>query len=180
MLIIILLGSCSKNNNSASANNLLFNQHFKHHGKILPTYNIFAVKQRGIIAQTNYKHYVVEYNKRKQTYEDNNNYLRFLAKNDIKKIKNIQVETLPKKNLKYIEELRKRNSNNELNKIAYLEMEYIMFMRNAIVEKANRMQHGEPIRQPYVYDKTPRTDRHIVMGNEYHKWHSWCEVESVC
>ncbi len=97
-----------------------------------------------------------------------------------KKIKNITVETMPQENRQYITANAEKNSVREINKISHLEIEYVMFINAALMEEHKNQQFGDPIMHPLVYEKIHRTDRHIVMGDEYHQWHSWCEVNGVC
>lgn len=142
--------------------------------------NVISKMQESDLLEKNYQYYAMQYEKERQAYEQNRMYMKFLQKNDVKKIKNITVETMPQENKPYLARNEENSSLREINKMAYLEIEYVMFINNAIAQEQREEKLGDPIVHPYVYEKTPRNDRHIVMGDEYHRWHSWCEVNGSC
>jgi hypothetical protein len=180
VLLCAISISCSKKNNSSISNNTAFNQKYKHRQKISPMGNIISKMQSNDLIEKNYQHYAMQYNVEKSKYEKNRNYMQFLMKNDVKKIKNITVETMPQENRRYITASSEKDTVRDINKIAHLEIEYIMFINAALLEEHKNEEFGDPIMHPLVYDKSHRNDRHIVMGDEYHQWHSWCEVNGVC
>ena len=77
----------------------------------------------------------------------------FLAQNDIHAIKNIEVETMPKENYRYIKQTKDVNSLRELNRLAYTEIEYVMFINQALLKKQQYQDHEDPIIHTYVNDK---------------------------
>jgi hypothetical protein len=178
--LLLLQESCSKKNNSSVANNIEFNKKYKSQEKISPIGNIVSRRQNEALLEKNYRYYLQKHSKEQGQYHKNREYMEFLAKNDVHTIKNIEVETIPKENYKYIKQTKDTNSLRELNRVAYTEIEYVMFINQALFEKQQYQENGDPIIYPYVYDRIPRNDRHIVMGDEYHKWNSWCEVNGVC
>ncbi len=178
--MLLLQEGCSKKNNSSVANNAEFNKKYKNQEKISPIGNIVARRQNEDLLEKNYRYYAQKHDKEQDKYRKNREYMDFLAKNDVNVIKDIEVETMPKENHRYIKQTKETNSLRELNRLAYTEIEYVMFINQALLEKQKYQENGDPIIHPYVYDKIPRNDRHIVMGDEYHKWNSWCEVNGVC
>lgn len=180
-IVITLLCSCvqKRNNLSTIADNTQFNKSYKNQEKVSPLNNIVAKKQSDDLIAKNYAHYNNKYQKELERYYKNKDYFKFLAKHDIQKIKNVEVESAPKDNMHYILEQETKNSVREINKIAMMEIEYIIFINKAIEEKERKKMQGDAIMYPFVYDKVP-TNKHIVMGDEYHKFRGSCEVNGIC
>ncbi len=140
---------------------------------ILPLRNVLHTDETKSITQRSNQYYLQKKAILAEDYQVNADYFNFLDKNDYhSKINSVTIESLPKENYEYIKLAKNKNSANELNKLSQVEIEYIFYLKMAVTAKLNQEFHGDPIIHPFVYKKTHRSDRHIVMGDEYSKWQS--------
>lgn len=179
-VLLLIFSSCSRKPSAVSnANNTEFNTRFKNQQHILPIRNLLHVTDNAPAAQESIDFYFYKRKSLAAKYQENADYFDFVSKNDFHdKMRGITIESLPKENYEYIK-LSRTDSRKELNKLSQVEIDYIFFIKQAVIAKTHQEYHGDPIIHPYTYKSQKRTDRHIVMGDEYHKWNSVCDV-GVC
>ena len=176
IVLVILAVSCSKKPSyTSNANNTEFNTKYKHQARTIPLQNLNYLDDKIPFTQSGYQYYSQKITKLEEKYQENVQYFDFLSKNDFSKMKNITVETLPRENYEYIK-LARNGLSSELNKLNKVEIEYVMFIKQAVIAKATVEYHGDAIIYPFVYQEPKRYDRHIVMGDEYPKWDSVCSA----
>ena len=174
IVLVILAASCSKKPSyTSNANNTEFNQKYKNQSRTIPLQNLNYLDDKSPFTQSGYQYYSQKITNFEEKYQENAEYFDFLSKNDFSRMKNITVETLPRDNYEYIK-LARNGLSNELNKLNKVEIEYILFIKQATVAKASVEYHGDPIVHPFTYQEAKRSDRHIVMGDEYPRWDSAC------
>ena len=168
--------SCSKKPSyTSNANNTEFNTKYKNQSRTIPLQNLNYLDDKNPLTKRGYEYYLQKITILEEKYQENAEYFDFLSKNDFSKMKNITVETLPREGYEYIK-LARNGLSSELNKLNKVEIEYIMFIKQASIAKANVEYYGDPIIHPFVYQEPSRSDRHIVMGDEYPKWNSACSA----
>lgn len=176
IVLVILAVSCSKKPSyTSNANNTEFNTKYKNQARTIPLQNLNYLDDKNQFTQNGYQYYSQKITNLEEKYQENVQYFDFLSKNDFSKMKNITVETLPKENYQYIK-LARNGLSSELNKLSKMEIEYILFIKQAVIAKATVEYHGDAIIYPFVYQEPKRYDRHIVMGDEYPKWDSVCSA----
>lgn len=181
MLCFVALVNCGgKKNSSSIADNTQFNTKYKTQERVSPIANIVARRQDASLLEKNYAYYNRLHEKEVERFRENRDYIRFVTQHNIKKIKNVTVETLPLDNAHYIELQAEKDAVVELNKMPQHEIEYVMFINEALIEKHERELAGDPIEHPFVYEKSIGNGRQVVMGDEYRHFSSWCEVNGRC
>jgi hypothetical protein len=172
--LVILAVSCSKKPSyTSNANNTEFNTKYKGQFRTIPLQNLNYLDDKRQFVQNGYQYYSQKITNLEEKYQENAAYFDFLSKNDFSRMKNITVETLPKENYEYIK-LARNGLSSELNKLNQVEIQYIMFIKQASIAKLTTEYHGDPIMHPFIYQEPRRADRHIVMGDEYPRWDSVC------
>ena len=174
-MVILVVGCSHKPSYTSNANNTEFNAKYKWQVRTIPLRNINHLDDKNPLTQRGYQYYAQKVDEFDAKYLENVRYFDFLSKNDFSKMRNITVETLPRDNYEYIK-LARNGRASELNKLNRVEVEYVMFIKQATIAQNVKEYHGDPIMHPFTYSTPPRTDRHIVMGDEYGKWDSACDV----
>lgn len=176
--LLFCIYGCTQNSNILS-DNTNYNLAYKDAQKVLPIGNIVNQYQSDQLLDRNYQYYIEKYYAEKTRYDDNKKYFDFLQKNDIKKVKNIAVESIPRDNYAYTQEIKNKNSPYELNRARYQKIEYTMFLVNAIKSKKINGD-GDAIVYPHLASKYLKNNAQFVMGDEYSQWHELCSTRELC
>ena len=174
---VLILNGCNKKTPVITASNEHYNTHYKNQVHISPIGNVLADKQEPELLQRNYQYYSRSYEIAKNKYESDKQHMLFLVKNDnIVRIKNISVESVPHSNKEYIVDVAQATHHRDINKKAHLEIEYAMFLNDAKLAKKFKENNGDPIIHPYVYTDIAEDKRRTVIGDEYYSWESICQT----